>query len=185
MITQLQLNYEIAETMNAFTIEDCPLPNTGDKVKVYIPKFMSKIGKASKPENEIVPLQSSNMLFINDSSCRPSVSSSIKTQNYIEAIVTNESSWNNNSIIYKTDDTGKHNYLKKNTKGICECPNNLLKTIYFSDNIRSNEVFKTNESPELNGGNGIKVDDGKISLSGRVTGKIISQEDDNIVIDFE
>jgi len=71
-------NWKLGNVEAGYTIGE----QTGNKLKVYIPKITPLMGLPDKPEETTFPLTGS--CFINDDKCKPSVSSSVTVRNYIE-----------------------------------------------------------------------------------------------------
>ena len=62
--------------------------NSKQIFNVYVPKVLPLVS-FSKPKNEVVALNKS--CFINDQSCKPSVSSTVSIKNYIEMYLSSNS----------------------------------------------------------------------------------------------
>jgi hypothetical protein len=78
-----------------------PYGSSGDSVlKLYIPTLMPFINGPGKPIQVINSLSSS--CFINDTSCKPSLASTIKTQNYKSVEVLPNRNFNNPYFLFGT-----------------------------------------------------------------------------------
>lgn len=97
MITSLDLNFEIPDSMLGIVVErKNPAPKEGESLQLFIPILMPNL-------NKTIPVKLTNFinkgskLFLNDISCRPKSKVLIKTQNYLTGYLEKNSEWINAS----------------------------------------------------------------------------------------
>ena len=113
MISQFNLNFVI-ESPYAYAIGDQKVEKYSS-AKVYVPTIMTMIEKRSEVVSTKQSLNSANIIFVNDVSCRPVVSSIIEETNYIE-------------IRNKTNDNIE---LKDGEQINCYSPLKSVNSLYF------------------------------------------------------
>lgn len=133
MISDLKPNYDFSVNMVGFTLEDSKTPDLGESIKIYIPKLLALAENNGVDENTVT-IKAAN-LFCNDSSCKPRIKPSVKTQNYIMARSDAFSSeWNGIDTITKDPNTGKiiERNLPKGSQVLCRFTNETLKEVTIS-----------------------------------------------------
>ena len=81
MLTKIDYKNFLDNNEYGYVIEKNNAIKNGSKIKTYIPKIMSGINKGT-PISTVKSVTSN--AFINASSCKVKVASSVKTRNYIE-----------------------------------------------------------------------------------------------------
>jgi hypothetical protein len=136
MITKLDSSVKFEDDMIGVVVEKSPVIKPGESLKVRIPVYMPNIpeGKPSVFSKAINPMST----FVNDSSCRPALSSHIiKEQNYLTAklytgediteIVTEEKS--------KKQGAEPKKYIKQGEKVSVSFSNGKMSKIYFETSV--------------------------------------------------
>lgn len=72
---------KLSDTTYCFNVEYIPVPPGGTKVKMYCPMLMPCMSYGNSGSSGSI---NTGKIFINDSSCKPSVPSSVSLQNYIQ-----------------------------------------------------------------------------------------------------
>lgn len=75
-------------------------PRPGDKMKVYTAEVMSKIPFAEATIKTVST--KGNKIFLNDPECRPSVKTSVKTQNYLTVVCGKNANWDGIDTVVKS-----------------------------------------------------------------------------------
>lgn len=140
MISNLRLPFDMEKNLLALSQEHRKnAPVIGESLKIYIPLLMLNIDKNNNSICNLIN-QDNYQIFLNDNECRPKIQNIIKTQNYLTAILQNNTTWitDNNNDKSKT----KWIYIVKNVKKIISELNNIkyLNPITTKINIGDNIV---------------------------------------------
>ena len=113
MISKFDLNFKVSSPI-AYAVGD-QVVKRGEKAKLYIPAYMALMDKGSEPVTSKKSIKSPNMMFVNDKSITPNLSTIIESVNYIE-------------VLNKTFDEIE---LKNGDKVNCYAPLKSLSNIYI------------------------------------------------------
>lgn len=72
---------KLSDTTYCFNVEYIPVPSGGTKVKMYCPMLMPSMSYGNSASSASI---NTGKIFINDSSCKPAVPSSVSIQGYIQ-----------------------------------------------------------------------------------------------------
>lgn len=137
MITSLTLSYELIDSDIGYVIGNHENVKAGDSIPLYIPKIMSSIERSDKMKKEIVAVDCSAYIFSNAKECRPALSTTIKTRNYIMAKAQYNSDYSNGLI--------------NGQKVSVLFANNSLREIYFNTDIKNeNQIINNDTEQQFN-----------------------------------
>ena len=144
MLSRLIPNVDlITRTMTSTVVQKQKTPSPGESIKLHIPELMTKI---PVDDAKITSVQTRGKnIFLNASECRPSVKSTLKTQNFITVTCGKNANWDGIDLVIK-DDSGRivSRILPKHLQVQCK---------FISGNINHGTVETTRDIKSYDGQN--------------------------------
>lgn len=108
------------------------LGGPGTIYKLFLPSLMAKIAKGSSAKKSLG--SPNRAIFINDSSCKPQIASSIHSQNYLSVPMAASNSWDHHHR-EKIIDEIVYEYLKQFDRVEVTIPNGKVSKAMFNTTI--------------------------------------------------
>jgi hypothetical protein len=118
MITNTSNIFEFKTKETGYIAKACAAPEAGEKREIYIPRLMPNI-KSGTPKTSTLSSRG-NLVFKNAPACKVQAATVLKSQNYI-------------MVPYEKNKTWDDPEIKSMTQITCNCKNNTIAGITFSN----------------------------------------------------